>query len=87
MPRREETVALYDSETQEVRLLPKDDLDKKLEELSRVLKFHLGKLEHLGNYELDEIKVKIALKAGILVFSAVGGIELKYTRNPKPVDD
>jgi hypothetical protein len=75
-----ETYALYDSATEEVKFVPRGELDKKLDELSRVLKSHLARLEHIGKYDLEGLKVKIALKAGILVFSAEGGVELSYRR-------
>jgi hypothetical protein len=86
MPRGSETYALYDSTTQEVQLVARDELEKKLDDLSRVLKSHLAKLERIGKYELDGLKVKIALKAGILVFSAEGGVELSYSRSSEPAD-
>ncbi len=76
------TYALFDSKFQRAQLISGDDLEKKFKDLSQTILSHLSSLEKIGKYELDTVTLTIALRAGVLVFSAEGGVELTYKIPP-----
>jgi hypothetical protein len=80
MPKGTGSYALFDTGTHEVRLFSRQELGKKLSELSQLLKSHVAQLEDLGKYELESFTVTVGLKGGLIVFTAEGGISLRYHR-------
>ncbi len=76
------TTALFDSKYQKTQLISGDDLEKKFRDLSQTIISHLSSLETIGKYELDTVTLTIALRAGVLVVSAEGGVSLTYKIPP-----
>lgn len=77
-PKTAQTYPLFDTKYQKVELISKDDLEAKFKELSQFIASHLAGLEKIGKYNLNSFTLTIALRAGVLVLSAEGGIELTY---------
>ncbi len=80
--RRSTSYAIFDTKYQKAQLISGDDLEKNFKDLSQAILSHLSSLEKIGKYELDSVTLTIALRAGILVVSAEGGVQLTYKIPP-----
>ena len=72
--------ALMDVATKRVVRFGSEDLEKKLADMLALLEKHAEKLKEVNGYTLDGFDVTIALKGGVVVFSAEGGLKLSYKK-------
>lgn len=69
-----------DVATKRLVRLGAEDLEKKLVDVLALLEKHAEKLKEVDGYALDSFDVTIALKGGVVVFSAEGGLRLSYKK-------
>ena len=72
--------ALMDVATKKLVRFGAVDLEKKLGDVLALLEKHVEKLKDVDGYALDSFDVTIALKGGVVVFSAEGGLKLSYKK-------
>jgi hypothetical protein len=72
--------ALMDAATKRLARFGAEDLERKLADVVVLLEKHAEKLKEVDGYTLDGFDVTIALKGGVVVFSAEGGLKLSYKK-------
>ncbi len=72
MPKGTGSYALFDTGTYEVLLFSRQELGKKLSELSQLLKSHVAQLEDLGKYELESFYCNGWIERGTHCFHCRG---------------
>ena len=72
--------AFWDVKAKKLVRLPKKDLDRKLGDMLALLKEQGERLKEVDGYALDSFDVTIAVKGGVMVFAAEGGLRLCYKK-------
>jgi hypothetical protein len=73
-------LSYYETDVAQVKTIDTNQIDSQLENIKGLVDKSFAKLSKVGDYELSSVTVKVDLKAGILVVTAEGSVELKWSK-------